>query len=121
MDPLPFRGPPLGVQLLLVSTFLLVASRACVQAGRGADRSQGGGGEVQWRPTNLGARARWLAGPGRHPESTTFFSGALDRLLAAQSSFVCKDGSAWLNIRIIRIRICLKYKYKYLYSYSYSI
>ena len=29
-----------------------------------------------------------------------------------------KDGSRWLNIRIIRIRICLKCKYEYPYSYS---
>ena len=38
--------------------------------------------------------------------------------LGPKSIHAPKDGSGWLNIRIIHIHIRLKYKYGYLYSYS---
>ena len=36
----------------------------------------------------------------------------------SENKAATKDGSGWLNIRIIRIRIRLKCKYGYPYSYS---
>ena len=48
-------------------------------------------------------------------------TGSLEELNTAEEKETkppAKDGSGWLNIRIIRIRIRLKCKYVYPYSYS---